>query len=144
MSQSIHNQTGSLDEKILRDFHFHPPTINEEVQGELPKISNKAKIFIQDNLEQENSFFRFGVSGGGCSGFNYLMDEDIDIKEDDIVFCETPKAIIDATSLKYLYGSTIDLTQNGFGKSLVVDNPGAAQSCGCGTSFSFDPDVWND
>ena len=29
-----------------------------------------------------------------------------------------------------------------FGKGLIVDNPGAAQSCGCGTSFSFDPDVW--
>mgnify|MGYP003681389811 FL=1 len=72
------------------------------------------------------------------------MDEDIDIKENDIVFCEAPKAIIDATSLKYLYGSTIDLTQNGFGKSLVVDNPGAVQSCGCGTSFSFDPDIWDD
>ena len=44
MSQSIHDQEDSLDEKILRDFHFHPPTINEEVHGELPKISNKAKI----------------------------------------------------------------------------------------------------
>ena len=34
MSQSIHNQTDSLEQKILRDFHFHPPTINEEVHGE--------------------------------------------------------------------------------------------------------------
>ncbi len=143
MSQSIYNRTESLEQKILRDFHFNAPTINEEVHGELPKLSNKAKIFIQDNLEKENSFFRFGVSGGGCSGFNYLMDEDTELKDDDIIFCEIPKAVIDSVSLKYLYGSTIDLTQNGFGKSLVVDNPGAAQSCGCGTSFSFDPDVWN-
>ena len=75
MSQSIHNQTDSLEQKILRDFHFHEPIINKEVHGELPKISNKAKIFIQSNLS-ENHFFRFGVAGGGCSGFNYLMDED--------------------------------------------------------------------
>ena len=82
MSQSIHDQEDSLDKKILRDFHFHPPTINEEVHGELPKISNKAKIFIQANLS-ENHFFRFGVAGGGCSGFNYLMDEDTEIKDDE-------------------------------------------------------------
>ena len=53
----------------------------------IPKISNKAKIFIQSNLS-ENHFFRFGVAGGGCSGFNYLMDEDTEIKDDDIVFCD--------------------------------------------------------
>ena len=140
MSQSIHDQEDSLDEKILRDFHFHPPTINEEDHGELPKISNKAKIFIQSNLS-ENHFFRFGVAGGGCSGFNYLMDEDTEIKDDDIVFCDTPKAVIDSVSLKYLYGSIINMDDS-FGKGLVVENPGAVQSCGCGTSFSFDPDVW--
>ena len=32
MSQSIHNLKESLDQKILREFHFNPPTINEEVQ----------------------------------------------------------------------------------------------------------------
>ena len=52
--------------------------------------------------------------------------------------------MIDAVSIKYLYGSTINLDDNGFGKGLVVDNPGAVQSCGCGTSFSFDPDVWDE
>ena len=140
MSQSIHNQTDSLEQKILRDFHFHEPIINKEVHGELPKITNKAKIFIQANLS-ENHFFRFGVAGGGCSGFNYLMDEDTEIKDDDIVFCDSPKAVIDSVSLKYLYGSVINMDDS-FGKGLIVDNPGAVQSCGCGTSFSFDPDVW--
>ena len=54
-----------------------------------------------------------------------------------------PKAVIDSVSLKYLYGSIIDISDKGFGKTLVVDNPGAKQSCGCGTSFSFDSDLWN-
>ena len=31
-----------------------------------------------------------------------------------------------------------DITEKGFGKTLVVKNPGAKQSCGCGTSFSYD------
>ena len=142
MSQSVYELKESLEDKILRDFHFNPPEINKEVEGQLPKLTDKAKIFIETNFEKQGSFFRFGVSGGGCSGFNYLMDEDTDLTEEDVMFCEAPKAIIDATSLKYLYGSVIDISDQGFGKSLVVENPGAKQSCGCGTSFSFDPNMW--
>ena len=142
MSQSVYDLKDSLEDKILRDFHFNPPEINKEVEGQLPKLTDKAKIFIETNFEKQGSFFRFGVSGGGCSGFNYLMDEDTDLTEEDVMFCESPKAIIDATSLKYLYGSVIDISDQGFGKSLVVENPGAKQSCGCGTSFSFDPNMW--
>ena len=142
MSQSVYELKESLEDKILRDFHFNPPEINKDVEGQLPKLTDKAKIFIETNFEKQGSFFRFGVSGGGCSGFNYLMDEDTDLTEEDVMFCESPKAIIDATSLKYLYGSVIDISDQGFGKSLVVENPGAKQSCGCGTSFSFDPNMW--
>ena len=29
MSQSIYNRAESLEQKILREFHFHAPTINE-------------------------------------------------------------------------------------------------------------------
>ena len=142
MSQSVYELKESLENKILRDFHFNPPEINKEVEGQLPKLTDNAKIFIETNFEKQDSFFRFGVSGGGCSGFNYLMDEDTALTEEDVMFCEAPKAIIDATSLKYLYGSIIDISDQGFGKSLVVENPGAKQSCGCGTSFSFDPNMW--
>ena len=60
------------------------------------------------------------------------------------MFSESPKAIIDSVSLKYLYGSVIDVSDKGFGQSLVVTNPGAKQSCGCGTSFSVDLGLWND
>ena len=142
MSQNVYELKESLEDKILRDFHFNPPEINKEVEGQLPKLTDNAKIFIETNFEKQDSFFRFGVSGGGCSGFNYLMDEDTDLTENDVMFCDVPKAVIDGTSLKYLYGSIIDITDKGFGKSLVVENPGAKQSCGCGTSFSFDPNMW--
>ena len=142
MSQNVYELKESLEDKILRDFHFNPPEINKEVEGQLPKLTDNAKIFIETNFEKQDSFFRFGVSGGGCSGFNYLMDEDTDLTENDVMFCDVPKAVIDAASLKYLYGSIIDITDKGFGKSLVVENPGAKQSCGCGTSFSFDPNMW--
>ena len=46
MSQSVYSLKESLEDKILREFHFHAPEINEEVHGQLPTITSKAKIFI--------------------------------------------------------------------------------------------------
>ena len=97
-----------LDRKILDDFHGFAPTIDDKYNGELPSITPKAQIFISQNLE-ENQYFRFGVEGGGCSGFNYLFDVDKTVNEDDIKFSESPPALIDEMSLKYLFGSEIDL-----------------------------------
>ena len=51
------------------------------------------------------------------------------------------KSIIDPESLKFLYGSTIDLEDSGMNKMLKVVNPGARASCGCGTSFAFDEEL---
>ena len=118
-------------------FHGFAPTIDDKFSGQLPVITPKAQIFISQNLE-ENQYFRFGVEGGGCSGFNYLFDVDKTVNEDDIKFSTSPPAIIDEMSLKYLFGSEIDLYTEGMNKMLKVTNPGAKASCGCGTSFAFD------
>ena len=129
-----------LDRKILDDFHGFAPTIDESFDGQLPTITPKAQIFITQNL-QEGQYFRFGVEGGGCSGFNYLFDVDTTVNDDDVTFSDCPPAIIDTTSLKYLYGSEIDLEDKNMNKLLKVHNPGAKASCGCGTSFAFDEDL---
>ena len=129
-----------LDTKILNDFHGFAPTIDEKFNGQLPTITPKAQIFITQNL-LEGQYFRFGVSGGGCSGFNYLFDVADNPETDDIQFSESPPSLIDEVSLKYLYGSEIDLEDSNMNKQLKVTNPGAKASCGCGTSFAFDEDL---
>ena len=53
MSESIYSHKESLEQKILRDFHFHAPEINEEMHGQLPNITSKARIFIQSNFEKD-------------------------------------------------------------------------------------------
>ena len=103
----------------------------------MPTITTKAQIYITDILEK-GQYFRFAVDGGGCSGFNYAFDVETHPKKDDIQFSENPPSVIDSTSLKYLYGSIIDLDTTGLSKQLKVENPGAKASCGCGTSFAFD------
>jgi len=130
-------KTPSLDRKIIDDFHGNVPIFNKEVSGQLPTITAKAQIYITDVLEK-GQYFRFAVDGGGCSGFNYAFDVETHPKKNDIQFSENPPAIIDDISLKYLYGSIIDLDTSGLSKQLKVDNPGAKASCGCGTSFAFD------
>ena len=127
----------SLDEKILRDFHGFAPTIDEKYTDKLPTITPKAQIYITETLKP-GEFFRFGVTGGGCSGFNYLLDIDTEIADNDIQFSESPPAIIDNESIKYLYGSEVDLQDHMMNKMLVVKNPSAKASCGCGTSFAID------
>jgi len=130
----------SLDKKILDDFHGFAPTIDDSFTGQLPTITPKAQIFIAENLHQ-GQYFRFGIEGGGCSGFNYLFDIAESKEEHDIVFSESPPALVDDMSIKYLYGSVIDLYTEGLNKMLKVENPGAKASCGCGTSFAFDEEL---
>ena len=61
----------SLDDKILRDFHGFAPTIDQSYAGKLPTITPKAQIYITQTLKP-GEYFRFGVNGGGCSGFTYI------------------------------------------------------------------------
>ena len=130
----------SLDEKILRDFHGFAPTIDDKYKGKLPTITPKAQIYITETLKP-GEYFRFGVTGGGCSGFNYLLDIDTKMANDDVQFSENPPALIDTESLKYLFGSEVDLQDHMMNKMLVVKNPSAKASCGCGTSFAIDESI---
>ena len=136
----IERHKPSLEEKVLADFHGNAPIIDSQFDGKLPTLTAKAKIFIIQNLEA-GQFFRFAVAGGGCSGFNYLFEAVDSREDDDITFCTDPMAIIDPESLKFLYGSSVDLEDSGMNKMLKVVNPGAKASCGCGTSFAFDEEL---
>lgn len=130
----------SLDEKILRDFHGFAPTIDNSYAGKLPTITPKAQIYISETLKP-GEYFRLGIDGGGCSGFSYLLDIATEIAENDIEFSQNPPSVIDNESIKYLYGSEVDLEDHMMNKMLKVNNPSAKSSCGCGTSFAVDEEL---
>ena len=46
------------------------------------------------------------------------------------------RIVCDAKSAVYLQGSTLDFTGNLIGGGFQFENPNAARSCGCGTSFT--------
>jgi len=80
---------------------------------------------------------RVFVQGGGCSGFSYGFTFDEVQNEDDFDFnYEEVSVVVDAMSMQYLQGSTIDYREDTMGSSFVINNPTAASTCGCGSSFS--------
>lgn len=73
----------------------------------------------------------------GCSGLAYSVDyvsaaSPLDER------IETPGGLffIDAASVLYLIGSTMDWVEDDFTAGFVFQNPNAKGSCGCGESFT--------
>ena len=46
------------------------------------------------------------------------------------------KILIDAMSMQYLTGATVDYKEDIQGSQFVITNPNAQSTCGCGSSFS--------
>ncbi len=81
---------------------------------------------------------RVGVDGGGCSGFQYSFTFESNINNDDqIIEKEGIMVVIDNVSWEYLAGSEIGYKQELIGSYFSIDNPNAASTCGCGTSFAI-------
>ncbi|MHB8637643.1 MAG: HesB/IscA family protein [Fimbriimonadaceae bacterium] len=83
------------------------------------------------------AFLRIGVKGGGCSGLEYLLKLDTVRKPTDLAVDIDGVAIVcDPKSAKFLDGSELTYTGNLIGGGFKFENPNAARSCGCGTSFT--------
>lgn len=105
------------------------------------KITDDAKNKIIELLTEENNpnlTLRTFVQGGGCSGFQYGFTFDEDQNDDDFEFeVGSYKMLVDAMSMQYLQGATIDFKDDLSGTSFVIQNPNAQTTCGCGSSFSI-------
>ena len=104
-------------------------------------ISPKAQDYVTRQMAQEgaatDAFLRVGVKGGGCSGLEYQMTFDTNLKDSDQVFEDKGmKIVVDMKSLLYLYGTELDYSDGLNGKGLVFNNPNATRTCSCGESFA--------
>ena len=80
---------------------------------------------------------RIGVVGGGCSGFQYSMPfENQGGMMDKVCAFDDLKVFIDATSLMYLNGCTVDYVETLEAAGFKFENPQVKSTCGCGSSFS--------
>ena len=104
-------------------------------------VSNAAKEHAINLIKEENkpegTFIRVGVDGGGCSGLMYNLIFDTELKEGDQLFEDNGvKVVVDRKSFLYLVGTELDYSGGLNGKGVIVKNPNATRSCGCGESFS--------
>ena len=87
---------------------------------------------------QDGARMRVEVLGGGCSGFQYQFKFDDSTADDDHIFAANGvEVIVDDVSLDLLNGAELDYVEELIGAYFQVNNPNAASSCGCGTSFSI-------
>ncbi len=100
-----------------------------------PAAASKLQSLLQEQ-DRNDSGLRIFVSGGGCSGMQYGMTIENEVRECDEVFeREGIKVIVDPNSLKYLAGSEVDYVDNLMGGGFSIQNPNAVATCGCGHSF---------
>ena len=79
---------------------------------------------------------RLAVRTAGCSGFAYCVDPADVIRGDDQSFeSHGVRIVVDAASLAYVQGTTLDVVDEGLDRRVRFDNPNVRHSCGCGESF---------
>jgi iron-sulfur cluster assembly accessory protein len=87
----------------------------------------------------ERQGLRVGIAKGGCSGLQYEMSLDTQKPGDAIVEQDGVEFFVDGESADYLRGSTLDYRDGLTGAGFHIENPNAARTCGCGTSFEAAP-----
>ena len=105
-----------------------PPRVTDRAYARLAEISD---------MTGEIRALRVGVSGGGCSGFQYEIRLDEKAEDDLILQGSGQSVVVDPVSLPFLAGAVIDFSDELIGARFTIDNPNASSSCGCGTSFSI-------
>ncbi len=104
-------------------------------------LTEAAARAVEDLLAKRNLegyALRLFISGGGCSGYQYGMALDNNIRESDLKFnYHNVTVVVDEISIDYVNGATIDYVEdNLMGSGFKIDNPNAVSSCGCGSSFN--------
>jgi iron-sulfur cluster assembly accessory protein len=97
--------------------------------------ANRLTAMMQEK-ELEGYALRVFVSGGGCSGMQYGMTFDDELREGDSEMEQFGlRVVVDPISSHYLSGSSIDYIDSLMGGGFKIENPNAVSACGCGHSF---------
>jgi len=112
------------------DTAFAPVSFTEGAVKELHKLRDQQEI-------ADNFGLRVGVEGGGCSGMSYVLGFDQKKEGDQEFFIDGIKVFMHKAHQMYLLGMQIDWQDGLNARGFTFNNPNAASSCGCGSSFSI-------
>ncbi|PIC63079.1 iron-sulfur cluster assembly accessory protein [Sporosarcina sp. P13] len=86
--------------------------------------------------EEEGSYLRVSVNGGGCSGLTYGLGFAAEKEEDDVFYTQHDiPVLVKGEDAAILAGTKVDYKESLMGGGFTIDNPNAIANCGCGTSF---------
>ena len=102
------------------------------------KAAEKIRALLEkEGVPQEAGGLRLGVQGGGCSGLSYAMRLETQKRDKDRVIEENgARVFVDPKSFLFLNNTTLDYKETLMHEGFVFENPQAARSCGCGSSFT--------
>jgi len=106
-----------------------PVTFTEGAVKELFKLKDQQEIGDDFGL-------RIGVEGGGCSGMSYVLGFDQKKDGDQEYNIEGIRVFMHKAHGLYLAGMQINFQDGLNARGFTFNNPNAASTCGCGTSFS--------
>jgi iron-sulfur cluster assembly accessory protein len=114
-------------------------TLAEQTQTEVITLTPAAAMAVQDLLQQRNLkgyALRVFVQGGGCSGLQYGMALESNIRDQDLsAEFDGVKVVVDEISIDYLRGSTVDYVDGPEGSGFKIENPNPMpSSCSCNSS----------
>jgi iron-sulfur cluster assembly protein len=103
-------------------------------------VTDTASQKIQQQLKRRGNGvgIRIGVRTTGCSGLAYTLEYvDEYIMEPGVTNFGQPEFVllVDAKSLAYMDGLTMDWVRNGLNEGFEFLNPNERDRCGCGESF---------
>ena len=109
-----------------------PITVTEKAASEVKRI-------IEEQQFKDRVYLRMRVVGGGCSGFQYKLDLDLNVnpKLDEVYEFHGIPVVVDKRSLMYLDNVTVDFHDDLNRRGFSISNPSAKSTCGCGSSFSM-------
>ena len=112
------------------------PSLNMNIEITSAAI-DEIKRRLSKEPEGDKKMLRLKVEAGGCSGLSYDMSFATEKGSMDREFTFGDLTVlVDARSLLYLGGMTLDFSTKMVNGGFQFTNPRAKRSCGCGTSFS--------
>lgn len=105
------------------------------------------KHLLEKKFASPDEGLRIGIAKGGCAGMQYTMEVEPAQEGDITLTFDHALVHLAADSLEYLKGMELDYSFSLSDSGFKINNPNAARSCGCGTSFeakgeegTYDPD----
>ena len=102
-------------------------------------LTDRAAERVQALLaKQAGVGLRVSLRKVGCAGMAYTFDIAQNLSNGDQVFEHNGvKLIVDADTLTYLSGATLDYVREGLKEAFKFSNPNEKSACGCGESVKF-------